>query len=249
LIVDSNDANVPIELHRITAPLDLVPLRDGYGNDLAPEDPFPPRLPSTLPAPGKLHAHLALGEKIGSGRSSIVHNVDILPTQALQGHLPPLVLKVGRLKRRAEIGREAWFYDEMECMQGVILPRCYGWFEAELAEGQTFGSWYTSGRRSSKTEDSNPDWRFEDSSRLLEMSHSRNFVSVLLLERLGVLSGWITMICDTRTYSLLRKDRHRSQAYLPRSLVAPTHTALLILSSARSLIPQTVSWRGGRNHI
>jgi hypothetical protein len=185
LIVDSNGANVPIELHRITAPLDLVPPFDGLPDDGGPREPFPSRLPSTLPTPGKLHAHLALGEKRGSGRSSVVFNVDILPTQALQGHLPPLVLKVGRLKRCAEIGREAWFYDEMECMQGVIIPRCYGWFEAELAEGQSFGPWYTSGRRSSKTEDSNPDWRFENSSRLLEMSHSRNFVSVLLLERLG----------------------------------------------------------------
>ena len=185
LIVDSNGANVPIELHRVIAPLNLVPLKDQFGNDFTPKDPFPSRLLSTLPAPGNLHAHLALGEKRGSGRSSIVHNIDILPTQALQGTFPPLVLKVGRLKRRAEIGREAWFYDEMESMQGVILPRCYGWFEAELAEGQSFGPWYTSDRSSSETEDSNPNWRFENSSRLLEMSHSRNFVSVLLLERLG----------------------------------------------------------------
>ena len=147
LITDSNDANIPLKLPRITAPLDLVPLWDIYPQKsyrLA----FVPRPPSALPEPGTVHAHLAMGEKSGSGRSSIVHNVEILPTEPLLGHLPPLVLKVGRFERRAEIAREAWFYDEMECMQGVIVPRCYGWFEAELTEGQSFGSWYTAGRGS-----------------------------------------------------------------------------------------------------
>ena len=72
----------------------------------------------------------------------------------------------------------------MECLQGVVLPRCYGWFEAELVDGQSFGSWYTAGDRS-RTENSNPEWRFKNSERLTEMSRSRNIVSVLLLERLG----------------------------------------------------------------
>ena len=120
-----------------------------------------------------------------------MHNVEILPTRPLLGHLPSLVLKVGRFKHRAEITREAWFYDEMESLQGVVVPRCYGWFEAELTEGQTFGSWYAAGRGSSsssssgdsKTENLNPEWLFENSNHLSEMSRSRNFVSVLL-------SGW-----------------------------------------------------------
>ncbi|KAF9503798.1 hypothetical protein BS47DRAFT_1309202, partial [Hydnum rufescens UP504] len=83
------------------------------------------------------------------------------------------------------IAREAWFYDELECLQGVILPRCYGWFEAELAEGQSFEAWARATQRSSETENSNPEWRFKDSKQLTEMSHSRNYVSVLLLEKLG----------------------------------------------------------------
>ena len=119
-----------------------------------------------------------------------MHNVEILPTEPLPGRLPPLVLKVGRFNRRAEIAREAWFYDELECLQGGVVPRCYGWFEAELTEGQTFGSWYTAGRESGDSEpknleNSNPESRTKDSERLIEMTRSRNFVSVLLLERLG----------------------------------------------------------------
>jgi len=122
---------------------------------------------------------------MGSGRSSFVHEVDVLSTRALPAHLPPVVLKVARSNRRAEIAREAWFYDELACLQGVILPRCYGWFEAELAEGQSFRPSTRATRGSSDTEDSNPEWRFKGSKQLTEMSHSRNYVSVLLLEKLG----------------------------------------------------------------
>ena len=145
---DSNGANVPLELPRIAVPLDVVPLWDIY-----PDDPsglvYVPLPPSTLPEPGTVHVHLALGEKRESGRSGVVHNVEVLPTQPLPGHLPPLVLKVGRFNGRAAIAREAWFYDEMECLQGVVVPRCYGWFEAQPRKGKPLdpGTLLVVGRR------------------------------------------------------------------------------------------------------
>jgi len=187
LITDPDGTSIPIILHRTVAPLDLVPFLK-VGSLAAPEKalrPFIPRPPSTLPEPGDLHVQLTFGEKIGSGRSSFVHEVNVLPTATLPAHLPPLVLKVARSKRRAEIAREAWFYDELECLQGVVLPRCYGWFEVELAEGQSFDRWTRATRRSSATENSNPEWQFKGSKELTEMSHSRNHVSVLLLEKMG----------------------------------------------------------------
>jgi len=187
LITDTEGTNIPITLHHTVAPLDLVPFLK-LDKNFPPEDalgPFTPRPPSTLPEPGDLHVQLILGEEKGWGRSSFVHEADVLPTTTLPAHLPPLVLKVARSKRRAEIAREAWFYDELECLQGVVLPRCYGWFEAELAEGQSFGPSTRATRRSSDTEESNPEWRFKNSKQLTEMSHSRNYVSVLLLEKMG----------------------------------------------------------------
>jgi hypothetical protein len=171
-------------LHRTVAPFDLVPFLSLAPHEEAPE-PFIPRPPSTLPEPGDLHVQLIFGEEKGWGRSSAVHEVDILPTTTLPAHLPPLVLKVARSKRRAEIAREAWFYDELECLQGVVLLRCYGWFEAELTEGQSFDHWTRATRRSSDTKDSNPEWWFKHSKQLTAMSHSRNYVSVLLLEKMG----------------------------------------------------------------
>ncbi|KAF9503790.1 hypothetical protein BS47DRAFT_1334772 [Hydnum rufescens UP504] len=185
LITDSDGSNIPVILRRTAAALDLVPFLDLVSVAALdrPRRPYVPRPPSTLPEPGDLHVNLTFGDKKGWGRSSFVHEVNVLPTTTLPAHLPPLVLKVARSKRRAEIAREAWFYDELECLQGVVLPRCYGWFEAELTEGQSFGPW-TATRKSRDTENSNPEWRFKGS-KLKEMSGSRNYVSVLLLEKLG----------------------------------------------------------------
>ncbi|KAF9505057.1 hypothetical protein BS47DRAFT_581625 [Hydnum rufescens UP504] len=98
---DSDGTSIPTILHRTVAPLDLVPFLK-VGSLAAPEKalrPFIPRPPSTLPEPGDLHVQLTFGEKIGSGRSSFVHEVNT----TLPAHLPPLVLKVARSKRRAEI--------------------------------------------------------------------------------------------------------------------------------------------------
>jgi hypothetical protein len=77
-------------------PLDLVPLLK-LDEHFPPEHalgPFTPRPPATLPEPGDLHVKLILGEEKGWGRSSFVHEVNVLPTTILPALLPPLVLKV-----------------------------------------------------------------------------------------------------------------------------------------------------------
>jgi hypothetical protein len=113
LITDSDGSSIPIMLHRTVAPLDLVPFLSLAAYGEAPE-PFIPRPPSTLPGPGDVHVQLILGEEKGWGRSSFVHELNV--TSTLPAHLPPIVLKVARSKRRAEIAREAWFYDELQCL-------------------------------------------------------------------------------------------------------------------------------------
>ncbi|KAI0051292.1 hypothetical protein FA95DRAFT_1602767 [Auriscalpium vulgare] len=49
--------------------------------------------------------------------------------------MPELVLKVARRARRPFLAHEAWFYEEMESLQGVTVPRCYGYFHGELQSG------------------------------------------------------------------------------------------------------------------
>ncbi|KAF9513495.1 hypothetical protein BS47DRAFT_1393212 [Hydnum rufescens UP504] len=252
LFTDSGGTNSPIILHRTVAPLDLVPFLNlvaGGVRDDKPPKPYIPRPPSTLPEPGDLHVHLIFGEKKGWGRSSFVHEVNISRQRLFQPIFLPLFSRSHDLKRRAEIAREAWFYDELECLQGVVLPRCYGWFEAELAEGQSFDHWTRATGRSSETENSNPEWRFKGSKQLTEMSDSRNYVSVLLLEKLGdtlpigvpladdLVKGIYGMYGevaelgaehrDIRYFNILAapKARLHSQACLPHSLVAYIHIA------------------------
>lgn len=41
-------------------------------------------------------------------------------------------MKIARRHRVPWLARDAWFYDEMEYLQGSVLPYCYGWFEMEL---------------------------------------------------------------------------------------------------------------------
>ncbi|ETW82912.1 hypothetical protein HETIRDRAFT_450635 [Heterobasidion irregulare TC 32-1] len=45
---------------------------------------------------------------------------------------PQLVLKMGRQQRCANPARSAWFYEDMECLQGVAVLRCYGLFSAKI---------------------------------------------------------------------------------------------------------------------
>jgi len=44
------------------------------------------------------------------------------------------VIKVADEERVYDLANEASMYDEMESLQGVVIPRCYGWFEAELED-------------------------------------------------------------------------------------------------------------------
>lgn len=58
-------------------------------------------------------------------------------TQAKDGQpirIPPLICKIAPHRRNKPIAREAWFYDEMQTLQGLIIPRCYGLFVAQVPE-------------------------------------------------------------------------------------------------------------------
>jgi len=91
--------------------------------------------------------------------------------------LPPLVVKIARRDRCTYIAREAWFYDEMESLQGVCIPRCYGWFDAVIPDGDQVDVW---GGQTFKG-----DSMVWPAGLLRDLSHARNRVSLLLLERLG----------------------------------------------------------------
>lgn len=51
--------------------------------------------------------------------------------------------------------REAWFYEEMECLQGVAIPRYYGCFKLSLEKGCRVHPWNDTQCYSSDTD---PDY-------------------------------------------------------------------------------------------
>lgn len=116
-------------------------------------------------------------------------------TSAGDVEFPPLVIKIAARTKNKNLAREAWFYDEMQTLQGVVIPRCYGWFEAQLAEDTTFVPWDTDDIERSFPEDDPTGERYfiywargsfnEDSRPLVERLHEDYTVSFILLERLG----------------------------------------------------------------
>ncbi|KAF7795798.1 hypothetical protein EIP86_006965 [Pleurotus ostreatoroseus] len=98
--------------------------------------PVPERPPSTLPPPGNLAIRLELGSRIGHGRTSDVYEVaiDVSNSSSELASLtfPPMVLKLSRSGRNKAMENEAYFYEEMELLQGIVIPRYYGFFKGEI---------------------------------------------------------------------------------------------------------------------
>ncbi|GJJ09749.1 hypothetical protein Clacol_003973 [Clathrus columnatus] len=148
---------------------------------------LPKRPPSNLPPPGNDHLIIMLGDTLGSGRVGTVHQAALLTHNT---NLPQLVVKISRQNRSAYIEQEAWYYEELEQVQGIAMPRCYGLFRARIEEGTEVKIWGDDKKGSDK----------------FDQSHSRGFpqavdslgeklprmptpdpalLSVLLFERLG----------------------------------------------------------------
>ncbi|KAF8524538.1 hypothetical protein JB92DRAFT_2827017 [Gautieria morchelliformis] len=58
--------------------------------------------------------------------------------------LPSLVIKIAARRRSDDLVREAWFYEEMEDIQGAAIARCYGFFTAEIEQNSQVLDWEVS---------------------------------------------------------------------------------------------------------
>ncbi|KAJ3894209.1 hypothetical protein GG344DRAFT_63194 [Lentinula edodes] len=179
---DTVRTTISIELKRVKLPNDLIRPRKrptvafaGYFLEEAPIRP-----PSALPPPGDLTLETNLSTFLGSGRTGIVYSLVSDSTY----FLPELVFKFARLHRCADLYREAWFYEEMECLQGVAIPRCYGLFEAEIPPGCRLLL------PENQTLVNNPDSRDAQVDEfphplIKELRSTRNKLCILVEERLG----------------------------------------------------------------
>lgn len=93
-----------------------------------PLEPFK----SILPPPGNLQLSVTMGgAHIGRGATADVFPCTVEPYEG--GLLPPLVIKTSCWAD--SLDREAWAYGEMESLQGISIPRCYGLYTAPLPFG------------------------------------------------------------------------------------------------------------------
>ena len=114
-------------------------------------------------------------EKVGEGRSGFVHGVTVnASSDADQMSVPPLVIKLSLQNQRADLSREAWFYEELLDLQGSVIPCCYGYFEADLPAEPSFREAMHENRH-----------LYLDREEEVQEPFKPNRIGILLLERLG----------------------------------------------------------------
>ncbi|KAF8530525.1 hypothetical protein BU17DRAFT_36171 [Hysterangium stoloniferum] len=197
-LLKKNDQNVMLTCKRgVSIPANLL-------YDTSPRvrpDGFWVRPPSKLPAPGNGTLRVIVKEQLGKGRVGTVYSVDIISPEE-RPHIPPLVIKVSDRYRSAKLAREAWFYEEMEHLQGVSIGRCYGFFQVELTEEYEVPNWRKISEESAEEADEEErfinswdDLEDERRRRLAAMTpnpaahltfvRKHHLISVLVLEQLG----------------------------------------------------------------
>ncbi|KAF8479899.1 hypothetical protein JB92DRAFT_3042634 [Gautieria morchelliformis] len=177
-------------------------------------DGLPARPPSKLPTPGDLCLRVSVTQdRLGRGRVGSTE----------QNSLPPLVMKVAARHRSDNLAREAWFYEEMENIQGSSIARCYGFFTAEIDSNSEVLDWAESDVKYNPDEEDDPLDEEDDPSDddgdspeskdegitkedVIISNHTvpppasdgneRTFISVLVLERLGDMMPMLVSLKD-----------------------------------------------------
>ncbi|KAH7875521.1 hypothetical protein F5879DRAFT_991058 [Lentinula edodes] len=139
-----NGPDVPLVLYR-QAPPPADILDDAYSkgsyHDFSDTYPPCPNPPFEIPPPAGLTLHVSLGKLVSEGRTGMIYECECtIPHGNEVGYkIPPVVIKIARQFRTKDISREATVYDCLTSIQGSVVPRCYGFFQARLIDYFDFG--------------------------------------------------------------------------------------------------------------
>ena len=101
--------------------------------------------PSQLPPPGSLKLSLRLGKKLGHGAASHVYEAVVQPDESSlelrDMVMPSLAVKLSRRDKAIAVEREAYNYEQMEILQGSVIPRYYGLYTTEVSPDCSFKPW------------------------------------------------------------------------------------------------------------
>jgi len=147
-LLDQNKVKIPLTFRKVAPlPEDFIKPIEAYveGDGDIPV-PIRQLLPhgthsqtyQDLPSP----LNMKIGDCLGSGRTSFVFEAE--PLYLPPGSsIPPLVAKFGLPGFSKFLLREAWFYEEMQTLQGEVIPWCYGLYYARIPRGTVaFLPWF-----------------------------------------------------------------------------------------------------------
>ncbi|KAL4242369.1 hypothetical protein ABKN59_012019 [Abortiporus biennis] len=131
-----NGPRLPLALHRSAPP--EVAFQPEPLNFSSRQ--IPPAPQCLLPPPGKLSLHARLGTRLSQGRVGAVYDIECYIHKNDQGFcVPPLVMKIAKPQHAGDLAKEAAMYQEMLCLQGSAIPRCYGFFKFRCLKNFDFG--------------------------------------------------------------------------------------------------------------
>lgn len=205
VLQNAQGQRIPLSFHKATTlPTDLIQIIHFIDED---EQPAPMRKLRHDTLDIHLPPTLKVGSRIGSGHSGYVYSLD--PVEA-DPSLPPLVVKFGVQGFNKFILREAWFYDEMQTLQGEVIPWSFGLYRAVIPEGTSFVPWLesTSGRQNDESIEGLLEYLGNFKPEYAELVSSfaddpQHCVTALILERVGELYlpfGGGTAIPEEITY-------------------------------------------------
>ncbi|RDB24757.1 hypothetical protein Hypma_007439 [Hypsizygus marmoreus] len=138
--------SVPLDLVKPTnVPCECASIPCTCNSDcVLPNGPPARRTVHRPPSPTKeVNLQFTLDQFINFGASGSIYSTKSTSISSSAYYLGPFVVKIANRNYNKSLFREAWFYDELQKLQGATIPRCYGYFEAELPEGCTFTPWKT----------------------------------------------------------------------------------------------------------
>lgn len=125
---------------RVELPLDLVQpiVVEYYKQDAPPRGnrDFLSPVPMLEPP-----LAFAIDKKLGAGSAGIVYSLEPHTNSETPPTYPPLAANFSVKNRSKFILREAWFYEELQSLQGSVVPWCFGLYAAHIPEGYTFTPW------------------------------------------------------------------------------------------------------------
>ena len=149
-----------------------------YGSLSVPDDDYLPAIPNpsqpSLPPDEHVDLALRVGDLLGQSDRNFVYAVTVTNADKIDCYVPPLVIKVAGLYKGRNVSEEAGMYRDLECLQGSIIPRCYGYFFTTIDQAQvSILPW------------DGPDCKYPREFDRHFPPHPSAPVGIMLLERLG----------------------------------------------------------------